>query len=460
MKPKRGEIVKVQIDDLAFGGKGVARLDGFVLLVEEGLPGDIAEARVFRVKSNYAEAAVVNLIAPSPHRVSPACRHFDYCGGCKWQNLDYAIQKKYKEDQVREALVHVGGIPEPPVEPIVGARKIYYYRNKMEFSFHVGKDKETLLGLHVARRFQDVFQLKACHLQSELSNQIVNFVRERSDELELPPYDIFTHEGFLRFLVIREGKFTDETLVNIVTGAGDFPKIKQLAEEIGHKFPSVVSVSHTVNARKANIARGEKEIVLYGADSIHEKLGEKKYRISASSFFQTNSYQVQRLYDLALELAEPHKLDKMIDLYTGTGTIAIYFANRVKEVVGVENVEDSVADARANAKINSVVNCRFVVADVETYLRTAAAEGESYDLMLLDPPRAGCHPKAIKSIIEMKPKKLIYISCNPATLARDIKMLVEGGYQLDKVVPIDMFPHTYHIEAVCRLTLNPADQQI
>jgi len=453
-KPKKNEIVRLKIDDLAFGGKGVAKIDGYVVLVEGGLPGDVVDAYLYKVKSNYAEGRVDKLIEPSPHRIVPACEHFDYCGGCKWQNLEYSIQKKYKENQLKEALIHIGNIPEPPVEPIISAHKIYYYRNKMEFSFHAGDNNETLLGLHRAGRYQDVFQLSKCHLQSETSNEIVNFVRQRSIELEIPPYHIREHEGCLRFLVIRDGKFTGQTLVNLVTGICDTDTVKKLCEEIGNRFDEVVSVSHTINSKKASIAKGDREAIFYGSDHIHERLGEKEYRISSNSFFQTNSYQAQRLYDIAVELAQPDKLDRMIDLYTGTGTIAIYFANLVKEVVGVETVAEAVADAEINARLNNITNSSFIAADVEQYLRAAADNNEKYDLMVVDPPRAGCHPKAIKSILKIMPQKIVYISCNPATLARDVASLIEGGYRLERAVPIDLFPHTYHIESACRLTLN------
>jgi 23S rRNA (uracil1939-C5)-methyltransferase len=452
MRPHRGETATLTITDLAFGGKGVTKLDGFVIFVESAVPGDVVEIEFVRVKGNYAESRIKRLIAPSPTRVAPACEHFDYCGGCKWQHLDYVIQKKYKEDQLKQALIHLGGIQNPPVEPIMGAHKIYYYRNKMEFSFHAGKNGETLLGLHVGGRFQDIFQLNRCHLQSENSNEIVKFVRERSSQLGLPPYHIIDHTGFLRFLVIREGKFTGQTLINIVTGGGDYPALRTLANDIGRKFENVRSISHTVNLEKANIARGQKESVLLGSDHIYEKLGDHEYRISANSFFQTNSYQAQRLYDLAVELARPEKQERMFDLYTGTGTIAIYFSELVREVVGVESVPEAIRDAEFNAELNSARNCRFEVADVAAYLKGALSRGESCDLTVLDPPRAGCHPEVLRSIIELRPKRIVYISCNPATLARDLKELLAKGYSLDRAVPIDLFPHAHHIEAVCRLT--------
>ncbi|UCE66530.1 MAG: 23S rRNA (uracil(1939)-C(5))-methyltransferase RlmD [Candidatus Zixiibacteriota bacterium] len=452
-RPGKNEIVRVEIDNLAFGGKGVGKISGYVLFVEGGLPGDTAEVRLLRTKSNFAEGRIEKLIVPSKYRITPPCEHFDFCGGCRWQNLEYSIQKKYKENQLREALVHIGKILDPSIESIIGAHKIYYYRNKMEFSFQAGEDGETILGLHRAGRFQDVFQLRKCHLQSESSNEIVNFVRGRAVELGLPPYHIKRHEGYLRFLVIREGKFTGETLVNIVTGAGEHDGIQTLGQEIGRRFKNVVSVSHTVNSQRANMASGDKEVILFGSDHIRELLGEKEFRISANSFFQTNSYQIKRLYDLVVEYSEPDRLDRTADLYSGTGTIAIYIAGLVRSVEGVESNLESIENARTNARLNSVTNCDFIAADVEEYLKSAANNGAKYDLMILDPPRAGCHPKAIKSILHIRPRKIVYISCNPATLARDISELAEDGYRLEKAVPIDLFPQTYHIEAVCRLTL-------
>jgi 23S rRNA (uracil1939-C5)-methyltransferase len=451
VKPRKGDNLILQIEDLAFGGKGVGKIDGYVVFVEGGLPGDTVELFLYRAGGKFAEGRIEKIIEPSPHRVKAPCEHFDYCGGCKWQNLEYPVQKKYKEDQLRAALVHIGGIPDPPVGPIIGAHKIYYYRNKMEFSFQAGENGESILGLHRAGSYRNVFQLRKCHLQSEESNAIVEFIRTRSMELGLPPYDIKKHEGYLRFLVIREGKFTGQILVNIVTGDGSYQALKTLGQETGRKFEKVVSVSHTVNSSRANVAKGEKEVILHGSDHITERLGEKIYRISANSFFQTNSYQAQRLYDLAVELGRPDRLDSMIDLYTGTGTIAIYFSSLVREIEGVDSVPDAVADARANADLNNVSNCDFIVADVEEYLRKAADAGKTFNLMVLDPPRAGCHPKAISSICRIRPDRIVYVSCNPATLARDIAELAQNGYRLEKSIPIDMFPHTYHIESVSRI---------
>jgi len=453
MRPKKNQKLQLKIEDLAYGGNGVARLDDFVVFVPESYPGDIIEAIPYKIRGNYAEARLTSLITPSPDRITPICEHFDICGGCKWQNLNYAIQLKYKENQVKDALVHLGKFTHPPVAGIIPADPNYFYRNKMEYSFHPDLDGRLLLGLHVSGKFQEIFQLQRCHLQSELSNQIVEFVRRQAIELELPPYNVITHEGFLRYLVVRDAKFTGDILVNFVTGQGPSDKLRIISKNLSQAYPQIKSISHTINAEKANVARGNLSEILFGSEYIYEKLHDKIFRISSNSFFQTNSYQARRLYDLALEMARPDKSDLMLDLYTGTGTIAIYMSDYVAEVKGVETIQSAVADAIANAEINSVSNCNFISANVEDYLDNIA-ETEKINLVVLDPPRAGCHPHTVKSLLRLKPARLVYISCNPATLARDLNLLCANTYNLEMTTPIDLFPHTYHIESVSRLTLK------
>ena len=438
---------------MAYGGQGVARVDNFVVFVENGYPGDMADIVIRKIKGNYAESQIVTIEEPSPNRIPAVCEHFGICGGCRWQNLDYKIQLQYKESQVKESLGHIANFQNPPVERIIPADPLFYYRNKMEYSFHIDRDDKLLLGLHVGGKYQDIFQLNKCHLQSEISNEIVRFVREKAIELGLPPYHVVTHEGFLRFLVVREAKFTGEFLVNFVTGSAQYEGLESLASMLTEKFSQIKSVSHTVNSEKANIARGAFKSVLRGGEFIYEKLGSKKYRISANSFFQTNSFQAKKLYDLAIELGQPQKSETMLDLYTGTGSIAIYFSDHVRSVTGIEIVQSAIDDATANAEINGASNCRFVLASVENYFKENA-ESQAIDLMVLDPPRAGCHPHAIKGILKIKPQKIIYISCNPTTLARDLKGLCENDYQLDKIIPVDLFPHTFHIESISRLSLK------
>lgn len=457
MSLRKNEIITVGIDDLAFGGKGVAKHEGKIIFVDGGLPGDKANARITKVKPNYCESKIEDIVKPSPFRINPVCEHFDICGGCKWQDYQYNMQLKYKQEQLRQHLIRIAGIDNPTVEPIIAARKTYFYRNKMEYSFHQDTNGDLLLGLHYQGFFDRVFNLNRCHLQSELSSQIVNFVRDECRKLNLPAYHIKEHKGLMRFLVIREGKFTNEILINIVTG-GDYDKhaenIIRLGKAIAARFKNINSVIWSVNSRKANIARADSyppmpdKGMIFGRDHIFEKLNEYKYRISADSFFQTNSFQAQLLYDTIIDYAGFSKNDIVCDLYCGTGTIAIHISGLVKSVIGIEAIESSVIDARSNAELNGVNNVKFVTAKVEDY----TGQPGVFDKLIVDPPRAGIHPKALKGIINLSPKVIIYVSCNPATLARDIAGFKEAGYALEKSVAVDMFPHTYHIESVSKLT--------
>lgn len=454
---RKNEIAQLQIDDLAFGGRGVAKDDGKVIFVDGGLPGDTVMARITRVKPDYCESRVAEIITPSPHRLKAPCQHFDICGGCKWQDYNYDRQLKYKHEQLHSSLVHIAKFVDPPVEPAIAARKIFFYRNKMEFSFNREGDSGLSLGLHQARSFDRVFNIDKCLLQSEISNKIVAFVRDECRRLNLPAYGIRDHQGLLRFLVIREGKFTGEIMVNLVTGAeyeAYEEQMMQLGKNVASEFPEINSLLWTINSRKANIARWDmypahlKSGVLHGRDHIHEKLNQYRFRISPDSFFQTNSYQAQIIYDTIIEYAGVDSQDIIYDLYCGTGTIAIYISALAGKIIGVETVRNAIEDARYNAELNGLKNLEFQAANVEDFM----AEAASCDKIIIDPPRAGLHPKTLRGILNLRPSVIVYVSCNPATLARDLAGFVEGGaYALERAVAIDMFPHTYHIESVARL---------
>lgn len=454
---KKNDIVRLKVTDLAYGGKGVAKECGKVVFVEGGLPGDMLDIRITRVKPDYCQGVIENIIEPSSYRLKPLCRHFDICGGCKWQNYNYDMQLRYKSEQLKQNLIRIGGLDDPPLEPAIGAKKIYYYRNKMEFSFQRDKDGGNLLGLHEAGFFDRVFDLARCHLQSELSNEIVDFVRTECKRLKLPAYDIRNHAGLMRFLVIREGKFTDEALVNFVTSknyGGYEDGMLELGRNLTQRFAQIKSLLWTINSKKANIARADrlpeflKDGILHGRDHIFERLGRYRYRISADSFFQTNSYQAQILFDTVAEYGAFGGRDDVCDLYCGAGTIAIYISGLVRSVTGIELSAKAVDDAFVNARENGVSNVDFVAGDVKDVVKDL----KRFDKVVLDPPRAGLHPKALKWIVEMAPEVVVYVSCNPSTLARDIAGLMKNGYHLRRAVAVDMFPHTYHIEAVARLT--------
>lgn len=453
---KKRDVLELHIDDLAFGGMGVAKYQGKIVFVDGGLPGDTARVFIKKIKDNYCEGQADEIIKPSPFRINPVCKHFDICGGCKWQNYEYNMQLKYKAEQLKQNLIHIGKIDNPPVEPIIAARKTYFYRNKMEYSFYYDQSGELVLGLHYAGFFDRVFNIEKCHLQSERSNDIVNYIRNECQRLKLPAYHMRDHKGLLRFLVIRESKFTDEILINLVTGDqynGYEAGLLELGRNIARMFNQVTSMMWTINSRKANIAKTDmlppmlKDGVILGRDHIFEKLDPYRFRISADSFFQTNSYQAQLLYDTIIDYADFKKSDIVCDLYCGTGTIAIYISGLVKKVIGIESVGASVEDAKNNARINGVNNVEFIAGKVENIV----SEMGTFDKLIIDPPRAGIHPKALDGIIAMRPNVIVYVSCNPSTLARDIEILCRDGYRLERAVSVDMFPQTYHIESVAKL---------
>jgi len=481
---KRGDEIVLEIADAAFEGRTIGRLGNFVVFVDGGVPGDAARVRIVKAKKNFAEARVLGIEKPSPYRVTPACRHFGPCGGCKWQNVDYPVQLRFKRQHVVDAFERIGGFSNPNVLPIIGCDDAFFYRNKMEYSF---SDKEWLesppdrsdaspnsqlessnsrletlnsklfLGLHVPQRYDKVLEITECRLQSPLSNDILNFVRSFARREHLPVYLSDSNEGYLRFLVIRESKRTNEIMVNLVTFE-DRPEImKMFTAELLASVPSVTTVVNTINSKKAQIAFGEKEIVYAGDGVIHERLGNLVFTISASSFFQTNTAQAERLYSVAREFAMLKKSDVVWDLYSGTGSIALFVADAVAQVIGVESVESAVRDAEKNAKQNQVRNCVFILGDLKDRLTKDRDWIDSHrkpDVMIIDPPRSGMHQKAIEEILEIAPGRIVYVSCNPATQARDVKLMAVK-YDVSALQPVDMFPHTYHVENVAQLTLRP-----
>jgi 23S rRNA (uracil1939-C5)-methyltransferase len=448
---KKRDIVELEISDLAYGGKSVAKLDGFVVLLKGGMPGDIVKAEIVKKKSNFAEAKISEIIKESDLRTKPICSHFGLCGGCSWQDLKYEEQLKFKTKQVKETLRHIGGFSDFPIQEALGSDDIFYYRNKMEYAFAPDPNQQLILGLHPKERFDQVFDLKECFLQSEKANQIVDFVRRFAREKKLIPYGLKERSGFLRFLGIREGKNTDMTMVNLVTNKGEFPFRDEFLSGLVSNFPFVESVVRNINSKLANIAMGEEEELLGGERTITEKLGKFKFEISGNSFFQTNTKQAEKLYEVVLNMADLQGNESVLDLYCGTGTISIFLSQNAKKVIGVESVEESVKNAQRNAELNGVTNCEFICGEVKKVLAKFVENKEIPDLVVVDPPRAGLHKHVTKYLLNMKPPQIIYVSCNPSTLARDLKILCEECYKLEKVQPIDMFPHTYHIETVVKM---------
>jgi len=463
---RRGTEVELEVEDIAFGGKGIARLDGLVIFVEGALPGEQVRARIRRRKSDYAEATVREILSPSPRRVVPRCEYFGICGGCKWQNVPYEEQLDFKWREVRDSFNRIGGFREVTIERPLPSPEIFFYRNKMEFAFSRQrwlipeergtdeKPKDFALGLHVPGRFDKVLDLDRCYLQSELSNRILQATRDFARTRDLEPWDTRTHSGFWRYLVVREGKNTGEVMVNLVTSRREEGVMRELAEVLCNLSPKVVSVVNNIQPRPSSTAFGEEEWVVWGRGFIVERLGPFSFEISANSFFQTNTRQAERLYRKIVELAELEGRELVYDLYCGTGTIGIFLSPHARRVLGVELLDNAVANARRNCERNKVTNCTFLKGDVAELLTLESRRGELReppDVLVVDPPRAGVHPKGLRHILALQPRRIIYVSCNPTTLARDLKVLCERRYQIKRILPVDMFPHTYHIETIVRL---------
>ncbi len=441
-------VIELEIDDLAFDGKSVGKLDGKVVFCNGGLPGERVLAEITRNKPRYCQAKVTKILRKSDLRIEARCDHFDICGGCTWQDLAYEQQLRYKKDQVVQCLSRLGKLPSVVVHDVIGSPDQFSYRNKMEFSFNTSDHGGFSLGLHERGRWDSIFDLGRCHLTSPVVNELVAWMREFVASNGLSVYDVATHEGYMRFLVVREGINTGRILVNVVTNYGEFPLADKLVHGLTTRFESVATIVHNQNGRKSNIAAGEIETVLYGPGYVEERLGRFVFRIRANSFFQTNTRQAERLYEIGFDMLQPTGAERLLDLYCGTGSIGILASERVHSVTGVELVSDAVEAARENAAANNVTNAVFFEGDVKDLLNRLNDDDTRYGAVIVDPPRAGLHPKALRGIVEMAPARLLYISCNPATFARDAALLVAAGWRLPEVRPVDMFPHTMHIELV------------
>ncbi len=441
------QLIELEVADLAFDGKAVAYRDGKVVFLKGGLPGETVLAEITRSKARYDQGVVREIVKRSELRVPAPCAHFEYCGGCTWQDLAYDQQLIFKRKQVVDCLERLGALTGVEVLPTVGCDDRFWYRNKMEFSFHVDPAGDFTLGLHERGRFDRIFDLEKCYLESDASNRIVNWLREYVRREQIPVYDVKFHRGFMRFVVIRQTKRTEQLMVNVVTNYGEFPDVERFVAELTGAEPEITTIIHNQNGQKSNIATGERETTLLGPGYIEESVLGRRFRIGANTFFQTNSIQVERLYQTAFDELQLAGDEDVLDLYCGTGAISILMAGMARSVTGVELVAASVAAAKENASLNNLVNCRFVEGDVTLFMKGLDGGGQ-FPVIVIDPPRAGLHPKALKKIIEYGPQKLLYISCNPATFARDAREAVAAGYSLTRVIPVDMFPHTMHIELV------------
>jgi 23S rRNA (uracil1939-C5)-methyltransferase len=438
------------IDDLAFGGEGVGRVGGYVVFVRGGLPGDRLTVRIVDARARFGRAEIEAVEEASPHRVSAPCPYFGQCGGCRLQHMAYDAQLAFKEKQVRDCLERLGGQADFELRPIVGAPEIFGYRNKMEFTV-AGGAGDARIGLHAAERYDVVLDIERCLLQSESMNALLAEVRDQARVRRLSVYDQASEEGLLRFVTLREGRHTGEVMVNVVAAAPDVEALAPVAEALRTRVPATTSVILNVNGKKASVAVGTEEHVLHGRDHITERLEGVTFQVSANSFFQTNTRQAGRLFEIVAEGADLSGDETLLDLYSGTGAISLLLARRCRHVYGVELAAAAVADAVRNAAANGITNCTFLSGEVRYALPALLADGVRADVVVADPPRAGFHPKALKALGLLAPARVVYVSCNPSTLARDVGDLAPHGYRLEWVQPVDMFPHTPHIEAVARL---------
>jgi 23S rRNA (uracil1939-C5)-methyltransferase len=448
---RKGEEVEVRIDSLAYGGNGVGRLDGFVVFVRGALPGDLVRARATKVKRGYAEATRTAVLEPGPGRVEAPCRHFGVCGGCRFQDLAYERQVAAKEAQVRDALERLGGFVEPPVDTIVPARSQYGYRNKLEYSFAAGADGvDLVLGFHRAGRWDEVIDVEECLLTTDLGNAIREAVKTWARAEALEPYDQDAQTGYLRHLVVREGRHTNQVLVLLVTAPGERFDADFLIETLT-RFPEVRSVHWAVNDRPAEVTNLPTRL-LWGEPWIEEELLGLRFRVRPNAFLQTNTEMAETLYTLARDAAGLGGDEVVYDLYCGTGTIGLSLAPMAQSVWGVEISEESVACAIENAELNGIANARFFAGNVGQSLEELAERAGTPDVVVVDPPRSGLAGKALRRTGALQAARIVYVSCNPTTLASDIAVLRdEYGYRLDRCSPVDMFPHTPHIESVSLL---------
>ncbi len=443
---RTGSEVQIAVDRLAYGGRGVGRLDGLVVFVTGGVPGDVVRVRVGRVRRTFAEAQVVEVVIPSPARVAPRCPHFGSCGGCAWQHIDGTAQGRAKEAIVRESLARLGGFADAPALPIIQA-DLWYYRNKMEFSFH----PDGTLGLHQRGDWNRIVPIETCFLQSPASAEVVRAVREATRRHGIAPYDPRTHAGTLRSLVIREGRRTGDRLVGFITSDGAVPGIGALADAVHGAAPDVTGIVRGIVVGVSDGAPVVRTETLHGRAYLEEEIAGLRFRIGLETFFQTNTAQAERMVEYAVARIGPAAGVLAVDLYCGVGTFALALARSGARVVGIELAPAAIEAARVNAALNGIDGATFVAGDARVVLPTVVAEHGAPNVVLLDPPRSGAGGKVMRKIGRTGARRVVYVSCNPTTLAPDLKELLPFGYNLVDVQPFDLFPQSYHVEAIAVL---------
>lgn len=464
---KKGAELTLEIESTAFKGKGIAKIQGLAIFVPDTMPGDIVRARITKRRKSYREAKVLELITPSKDRINPKCQHATVCGGCSWQHAPYTKQLDYKTQQVTDHIRRIAGL-ETPVLSTIGSEFEFYYRNKMEYSISSKRwltedeirsedfidDTSFAAGLHAPGRFDKILDLKECHLQRKESFEILQFIKNYCIKYGIKPFQIFKKKGFLRHVIIRTSYHTNDFMVNLVTFKDEPETIKKISQALVEAFPIITTIVNNVNDQPNPTAVGRYEHVLYGPGYIRDKIGAYEFKIHPNVFFQTNTNQAKRLYEIARDFAQLQEGDIVYDLYCGVGTLSLFMSEKASKVLGIELVDVAIENAKFNAAENNVENVSFILGDMKDVFNTETiTKFGAPDVLITDPPRAGMHPDVVKRLCELKIPKIVYISCDSSTMARDLSML-STTYDVLKVQPVDMFPQTYHIESVVLLEVR------
>ncbi len=450
-KPKppvqKNETITLNFEDLTHEGNGVGKVDGYPLFVPYGLPGEEAEVKVVKVKKNFGFGKLLNVTKESDDRVEPPCDVFYQCGGCQIQHMSYQMQKNMKQKQVKDVMKKIGHLEHVPVHPTIGMEDPWRYRNKVQIPVGQKEDGELMTGFY-QKRSHNIIDMDTCLIQDEMNDRMVESVRRIASKLGISAYDEHTHRGTLRHIMVRTGQNTKDIMVVIVTKTKKLPHQDKLIDEIRDAFPNVKSIVHNVNSQKTNVILGKETNIIYGDEYIYDTIGDIKFMISPKSFYQVNPTQTKALYDQALEYADLKGGETVIDAYCGIGTISLFLAQQAKKVYGVEIVPEAVTDAKKNARLNNMDNAEFYVGQAEELMPWWRNQGLRPDVIVVDPPRKGCDEELLKAMLDMEPERIVYVSCNPSTLARDLRVLEDGGYETKEVQPVDMFPQTSHVECV------------
>lgn len=455
---QKNDQVTVTIEDIGADGEGIGKHEGYTLFIKDTVVGDKVLVKVMKTGKTYGYARLMELLEPSPSRVTPRCPIADKCGGCQLMHMDYQKQLEYKENKVRSCLTRIGGFTDIPMEPICGMDEPYYYRNKSQFPVGWNKDGSISIGFY-AGRTHSIVDTEHCYIGAEVNTQILRFLRSFIETYKIEPYEEETHKGLLRHILTRVGFQTGELMVCLVINGRDIPHKKELVEGL-RSIPGMKSICLNINTAKTNVILGDKILPVWGEPYITDSIGPIRYRISPLSFYQVNPEQTKKLYDITLDYAGLNGNEVVWDLYCGIGTISLFLAQKARKVYGVEIIPQAIEDAKANAELNEITNAEFFVGAAEDVLPKMYKEEKiKADIIVVDPPRKGCDQSLLDTILAMAPKKVVYVSCDPATLARDLKYLCEKDYELTKVRAVDQFGHSVHVETVVLLSRKVVEVQ-